>query len=105
MLWYFTAARGAQEKTFAELKGEFALELVPTNHYGANSAWRQPLDPCPQLAPQLSVAFGLGHPQAALSQTHLCLSDREYEDAPLALHQPRCSPCSNLGPQSRSLRA
>jgi hypothetical protein len=32
------AGRGAQEKTFGELKGEFALDVVPTNHYGANSA-------------------------------------------------------------------
>ncbi len=38
-LWYFAAGRGAQEKTFAQLKGEFALDVVPTNHYGANSAW------------------------------------------------------------------
>ena len=37
----FAAGRGAQEKTFAELKGEFALDVVPTNHYGANSAWQQ----------------------------------------------------------------
>ena len=35
------AGRGAQEKTLAELKGEFALDVVPTNHYGANSAWQQ----------------------------------------------------------------
>ena len=40
-LWYFAAGRGAQEKTFAELKGESALDVVPTNHYGANSAWLQ----------------------------------------------------------------
>ena len=40
-LWDFMAGRGAQEKTFAELKGEFALDVVPTNHYGANSAWQQ----------------------------------------------------------------
>ena len=33
--------RGAQEKTLAELKGEFAFDVVPTNHYGANSAWQQ----------------------------------------------------------------
>ena len=32
------AGRGAQEKTFGELEGEFALDVVPTNHYGANSA-------------------------------------------------------------------
>jgi hypothetical protein len=29
---------------FAELKGEFALDVVPTNHYGANSAWLQLCD-------------------------------------------------------------
>ncbi|MBI3981715.1 MAG: IS1380 family transposase [Gemmatimonadetes bacterium] len=40
-LWHFMAGRGAQEKTLAELKGEFALAVVPTNHYGANSAWQQ----------------------------------------------------------------
>jgi len=40
-LWAFAAGRGAQEKTVAELKGEFALDVVPTNHYGANSTWQQ----------------------------------------------------------------
>ena len=40
-LWAFMAGRGPQEKTLAELKGEFALDVVPTNHYGANSAWQQ----------------------------------------------------------------
>src|SRR5947208_9964274 len=28
-------------RTIAELKGEFALAVVPTKHYGANSAWQQ----------------------------------------------------------------
>jgi hypothetical protein len=40
-LWAFVAGRGAQEKTLAELNGEFALDVVPTNHYGANSGWQQ----------------------------------------------------------------
>jgi Transposase DDE domain group 1 len=40
-LFAFVGGRGAQEKTLAELKGEFALDVVPTNHYGANSAWQQ----------------------------------------------------------------
>jgi Transposase DDE domain group 1 len=40
-LWHFAAGRGAQEKTIAELKGEFALDAVPARHYGANSAWQQ----------------------------------------------------------------
>ena len=35
------AGRGAQEKTFAELKGQWALDAVPTRHYAANSAWQQ----------------------------------------------------------------
>jgi hypothetical protein len=39
-LWHFMAGRGAQEKTIAELKGGFAFATVPTNHYGANSAWQ-----------------------------------------------------------------
>ena len=40
-LWDFMVGRGAQEKTFAELKGQWALDVVPTHHYGANSAWQQ----------------------------------------------------------------
>jgi len=40
-LYSFICGRGAQEKTIAELKGEFALDVVPTRHYGANSAWQQ----------------------------------------------------------------
>lgn len=40
-LWEFANGRGAQEKTLAELRGEFALDVVPTNHYGANCAWQQ----------------------------------------------------------------
>jgi hypothetical protein len=41
VLWDFMAGRGAQEKTFAELKGQWALDVVPTRHYSANSAWQQ----------------------------------------------------------------
>lgn len=37
----FIGGRGAQEKTIAELKGEFALDVIPTRHYGANCAWQQ----------------------------------------------------------------
>jgi hypothetical protein len=40
-LYAFICGRGAQEKTIAELKGEFALDVVPTKEYGANSAWQQ----------------------------------------------------------------
>ena len=40
-LWDFMAGRGAQEKTFGELKTEWAFDVVPTKRYGANSAWQQ----------------------------------------------------------------
>jgi Transposase DDE domain group 1 len=40
-LYAFICGRGAQEKTIAELKGEFALDVIPTRDYGANSAWQQ----------------------------------------------------------------
>jgi hypothetical protein len=40
-LYAFICGRGAQEKTIAELKSEFALDVVATRHYGANSAWQQ----------------------------------------------------------------
>jgi hypothetical protein len=40
-LWAFAAGRGAQEKTFGELKGECAFDVIPTNDYAANSAWQQ----------------------------------------------------------------
>jgi len=40
-VYAFICGRGAQEKTLAELKGEFALDVVPTRHYGANTAWQQ----------------------------------------------------------------
>src|SRR2546428_8106374 len=40
-LYPFIGGRGAQEKTIAELKGEFALDVVPTRHHGATCAWQQ----------------------------------------------------------------
>ncbi|MFQ5924030.1 MAG: IS1380 family transposase [Anaerolineales bacterium] len=40
-LWEFAAGRGAQEKTLAELRGQFGLDVVPTNDYAANNAWQQ----------------------------------------------------------------
>src|SRR5262245_39380902 len=38
-LYAFIGGRGAQEKSIAELKGEFALDVVQTRHYTANCAW------------------------------------------------------------------
>jgi hypothetical protein len=40
-LWDFMSGRGAHEKIFSELKNDLAFDVIPTNHYAANSAWQQ----------------------------------------------------------------
>lgn len=40
-LWWFMCGRGAHEKALGQLKSGLALATIPTNHYGANSAWQQ----------------------------------------------------------------
>jgi len=40
-LWRFMCGRGLHEKAIGELKTGLALDTIPTNHYGANSAWQQ----------------------------------------------------------------
>ena len=39
-LWHFMAGRGGHEKTYAELKQNFAFAAIPTNDRLANSAWQ-----------------------------------------------------------------
>lgn len=40
-LWRFMCGRGSHEKIIGELKSGLAFDTIPTNHYGANSAWQQ----------------------------------------------------------------
>lgn len=40
-LWWFLCGRGAHEKILGQMKSHLAFATVPTNHYGANSAWQQ----------------------------------------------------------------
>jgi len=40
-LWRFMCGRGAHEKAIGELKTGLAFASIPTQHYGANSAWQQ----------------------------------------------------------------
>jgi hypothetical protein len=40
-LWSFMAGRGLHEKVVGQLKSHLAFDTIPTNHYGANSAWQQ----------------------------------------------------------------
>jgi hypothetical protein len=40
-LWWFMCGRGAHEKVIGQMKTGLAFATIPTNHYGANSAWQQ----------------------------------------------------------------
>ena len=73
-----------QEKTFCELKGEFALDVVPTRHYGANSAWQQ----LSILAHNVARSFQLdtlAEPKAR-SKADLRLRAPQHADAALPGH-------------------
>jgi hypothetical protein len=39
-LWHFMCGRGMHEKVYAELKGGFAFDCLPSRRYAANSAWQ-----------------------------------------------------------------
>lgn len=39
-LWHFMCGRGSHEKAYAELKGGFAFDCLPSRRYAANSAWQ-----------------------------------------------------------------
>lgn len=52
-LWHFMCGRGIHEKVIGQLKNDLAFDTVPTNHYGANSAWQQIV----ALAHNLLVSF------------------------------------------------
>jgi hypothetical protein len=52
-LWNFMAGRGEHEKIIGQLKGQLAFGTVPTNRYGANSAWQQLIT----IAHNLLVSF------------------------------------------------
>jgi hypothetical protein len=82
-LWAFIAGRGAQEKTYGELKGEFAFDVVPTHHYGANSAWQH-----------LSV---LAHNLCAASSSRPSRPPNPARgSAPTPLPSAACAPCGSF---------
>lgn len=39
-LWHFMCGRGCHEKAYAELRNGFAFNCVPSQKFGANSAWQ-----------------------------------------------------------------
>jgi hypothetical protein len=90
-LYAFICGRGAQEKTLAELKGEFALDAVPTRHYGANSAWQQ----LSVLAHNLIRSFQLdtlAAPKPRSRKRTYTYLIRSNADPALSAHHPRRSP-------------
>lgn len=70
-LWNFMAGRGEHEKVIGQLKGHLAFNTIPTNHYGANSAWQQLV----AIAHNLLVGFQIdtGAPRRHQSEKHTCL--------------------------------
>jgi hypothetical protein len=70
-LWHFMAGRGAQEKTFAELKTGFAFDTVPTQHYGANSAWQWLSVVAHNLYRDMQLALASSKPRTTRKRTAL----------------------------------
>jgi hypothetical protein len=96
-LWSFAAGRGAQEKTFAELKGEFALDVVPTNHYGANSTWLQLSILAHNLMRSFQLHTTLATPKPRSRKRTYSYRIASMKNAALPPYQPRRTPRSNLG--------
>ena len=78
----------APRKSIAELKGEFALDVVPTKHYGANSAWQQLSVLAHNLARSFQLDTGRRPPPAPAS------APTRTSCAACA----RCASCSSPGP-------
>src|SRR5438094_5123360 len=86
-LYDFIGGRGAQEKTFAELKGEFALDVVPTKHYGANSAWQQLSILAYNVARSFQLDTGAAPRRRSRKRTYMYV-----------LRSMPCASCSSPGP-------
>lgn len=69
-LYAFIGGRGAQEKTIAELKGGFALDVVPTRHCGATCAWQQLSILAYNVARSLELDTGATSRRRSRKRTH-----------------------------------
>jgi hypothetical protein len=59
-LWYFMGGRGAHEKVIGQMKSGLAFATIPTNHYGANSAWQQLVTLAHNLLTNFQIDTGSG---------------------------------------------
>ncbi len=97
-LWAFAAGRGAQEKTLAELRGQFALDVVPTNDYAANNAWQQLKHPRSQSLSRISTGY-YRREQAALTKTDLHVRSTQRENVAVSHYFQSGTTRSYRGPQ------
>lgn len=70
-LWHFLAGRGGHERILGELKSGLAFDTVPTNHFGANSAWQQIVTLAHNLITDFQIAAGAAHRSKSLKRTAL----------------------------------
>ena len=70
-LWHFMCGRGAHEKAIGELKSGLAFDAIPTNHYGANSAWQQLVAMAHNLLTNFQIEAGAARKPRSLKRTAL----------------------------------
>jgi len=87
-LYAFICGRGAQEKTIAELKGEFALDVGPDPALRRQQCVAAAQCPRAQPHPELPARYPRAA-QTAVPETHLCVPHPKHADSALPAHCPR----------------
>jgi len=72
-LWWFMCGRGMHEKVLGQLKSGLAFATVPTNHYGANSAWQQIVTLAHNLLANFQIETGTARKTPSRKKTGLYL--------------------------------
>lgn len=70
-LWWFLCGRGVHEKIIGQLKSGLAFDTVPTNHYGANSAWQQIVTIAHNLLTNFQIETGAARRNRSRKRTAL----------------------------------
>jgi hypothetical protein len=70
-LWHFMCGRGGHEKVIGQLKSGLAFGSIPTNHYGANSAWQQLVALAYNLVTNFQIESGVPRRGRTLKRTTL----------------------------------
>ncbi|MFH0777235.1 MAG: IS1380 family transposase [Candidatus Eisenbacteria bacterium] len=70
-LWNYMCGRGAHERVIGELKSHLAFDTVPTNRFGANSAWQQIVAIVHNLLTNFQIDTGAGRRHRTHKRTNL----------------------------------